>query len=379
MKRSTSSEILQKPKKLKEKRITEKECTKCHNVKPIENFGIRDRSTPHLKSGWASHCKVCNNIDNRKWRQQEDTYLKGFVKSAKDRSINFGWPETDLTEEFIFALWEEQEHRCAISGHLLETRPHTDWSASIERMVDELFYTQDNVSIIAQRFNTPKKWTREKYLQVPLLREEIIDLEKLRFMIDEARHAPIRTDFVAKNPRRSPNEKGQWKCNKCEIWKPLDNFIFYNKARGTPRVYCKKCSSKITKQRYDDRLRSFLERLIADCRGTTKRRNTKGREHEFNITLDHILDLLWEQKGRCYYSGIPLSFITDSNWKLSIERLNNDIGYVIGNAVLICVEFQSCDQTRQAADANDILGTSQWTRELVYEAWPGLENIPIPQ
>ncbi len=302
--------------------------------------------------------------------------MKALVKDARERSQGKHWPEFDLTNEFIFDLWELQEHRCAISGHLLKAKPLTDWTISIERNIDTGYYLQNNVSLIAQRFNLAYKWTREKYLQVPILRQQPVDLDKLRFMIAEI-CSHKRRGKGPSNPPREPNELGHWHCNRCFNWKPLTGF-YINRKLELPQSFCKACMSLYKKNKSATDVRYFLQKLISSSKNHKTGRKSR-RHHKFNITLDYILGLLWEQKGRCFYSDIPMTFKPNAPWKISIERLNNDIGYIIGNVVLICVEFQSRDQTRLAADPAEITGTSQWSREMFYEAWPGLENIPIPQ
>ena len=44
----------------------QKECTKCGEVKPLEGFGVRNKS----KSGRAASCKDCDNARNKKYREE---------------------------------------------------------------------------------------------------------------------------------------------------------------------------------------------------------------------------------------------------------------------------------------------------------------------
>ena len=51
-----------------------------------------------------------------------------------------------------------------------------------------------------------------------------------------------------------------------------------------------------------------------------------------------------QQEGKCYYLGVPLVFHRYSDWQCSLERLNPDLGYIVGNVALIAGEFQHSTQ-----------------------------------
>jgi hypothetical protein len=61
---------------------------------------------------------------------------------------------------------------------------------------------------------------------------------------------------------------------------------------------------------------------------------------EFRIDSAFLEGLMKKQKGMCYYSGLPMSSGPDATeWKFTVERLNDSIGYVLSNVVLCCHEF----------------------------------------
>eukprot|EP00933_Yihiella_yeosuensis_P062038 TRINITY_DN64962_c0_g1_i1.p1 TRINITY_DN64962_c0_g1~~TRINITY_DN64962_c0_g1_i1.p1 ORF type:complete len:123 (+),score=7.72 TRINITY_DN64962_c0_g1_i1:53-370(+) len=89
----------------------------------------------------------------------------------------------------------------------------------------------------------------------------------------------------------------------------------------------------------------------------------------FELEFDDVLELLWVQRGRCFYSGVPLEFkIRHSHWRMSLERLDNFLGYSKSNCVLIAVEFNTTDNSRKT-EPSQINGTAQWSRAKVRHVW----------
>lgn len=54
--------------------------------------------------------------------------------------------------------------------------------------------------------------------------------------------------------------------------------------------------------------------------------SAEKRDIYFNLTLRSIINL--KRAKKCYYTGVPL---TPENW--SVDRVDNDKGYAIGNVV----------------------------------------------
>lgn len=72
-----------------------------------------------------------------------------------------------------------------------------------------------------------------------------------------------------------------------------------------------------------------------------------NRTLEFNITIEHLDSLYEQQNGLCYYSGIKLILpdfslghkYTESEYNISIDRLDPSIGYIKENCVLTTKEI----------------------------------------
>ena len=61
------------------------------------------------------------------------------------------------------------------------------------------------------------------------------------------------------------------------------------------------------------------------------------REIEFNLSFKRLKRLVRTKK--CFYTNIPLNFIRYDEHQLTIDRVDNNIGYVDGNVVACSRKF----------------------------------------
>ena len=82
-----------------------------------------------------------------------------------------------------------------------------------------------------------------------------------------------------------------------------------------------------------------------------------------DLTFDDLVTLYRSQKGLCAYSGLPLKFgnSKDTNWKISLERMDPKKGYTKDNVCLIAYEFNTGDKRILYND--DYTGSCGWSRE----------------
>ena len=106
-----------------------------------------------------------------------------------------------------------------------------------------------------------------------------------------------------------------------------------------------------------------LEIMVNDCHHRTKQRNKEGRNHSpSEVTVEKLIHKYVKQDGRCELLTVPL--MSEGEWQMSVERLDNSKGYIEGNWVLTVLETQN--------------GNAQWTKEFVESAWEPFSH-PNPQ
>ncbi len=103
---------------------------------------------------------------------------------------------------------------------------------------------------------------------------------------------------------------------------------------------------KNLKQRnYNKTLLGCLRILYHSAKSRAKTRLKKGRFEagQCTITMRDIFNTWNKQKGKCYYSGLPMNY-ESHEWRLSLERLDPSKGYLPNNIVLCCLEFNTIIQ-----------------------------------
>lgn len=127
----------------------------------------------------------------------------------------------------------------------------------------------------------------------------------------------------------------QFKCSACQIIKNNEHRI------GNTNV-CKKCMRTYR----DNNLERTLQRLLSSIKYRCKRQQHKSGDLDYSFLIEQY----HRQEGKCFISGITMSIGSHMNWQISVERIDQNLGYTKDNVVLICLEFQS--------------GYRQWTREI---------------
>lgn len=138
-------------------------------------------------------------------------------------------------------------------------------------------------------------------------------------------------------------------CSKCKIDKPIEDFYRRTDKHDGYQDHCKICDDE-KKRAYKSTLNGRLRGLLQHAKASAKKRTNEASE--FNLSYDDLISLWKKQNGKCYYSNIVMTFT--GSWKVSLERLDPKLGYVIDNVALICIEFQNqCNWSKDKV--NDML------------------------
>jgi len=132
------------------------------------------------------------------------------------------------------------------------------------------------------------------------------------------------------NPHRFNDGKEEKQCSTCKEWKDLGLFNKNAKSWDFHHCLCQSCASqyhKIQYLKYEKEL-SFKQIL------NQARQGARFRNLSFNIDEDYIKSMWENQKGLCFYTKEPMVFTKGETNKVSIDRLNSNIGYEKDNLVL---------------------------------------------
>eukprot|EP00397_Hematodinium_sp_SG-2012_P038811 GEMP01042281.1.p1 GENE.GEMP01042281.1~~GEMP01042281.1.p1 ORF type:complete len:479 (+),score=9.62 GEMP01042281.1:141-1577(+) len=196
------------------------------------------------------------------------------------------------------------------------------------------------------------------------------DLERISILemkVEDARKPRDRSLYQkpAKREERMDSE-GNLRCTKCGVFRTISSFYMNPRNKCGHSCYCKLCHGKMKLYYYAHTLRGIMTTFLGNAKSNSARRSTiPGRENagRFEIDVPFLLNLWLKQKGRCAYSDIVMNIEPWTPWKLSLERQDNALGYVPGNVVFACAEFNTVDHTVNAKGA--VHGSSKWSREKV--------------
>lgn len=122
-------------------------------------------------------------------------------------------------------------------------------------------------------------------------------------------------------------------CNCCEQEKPLSAFWKRHAKTERRQTFCKACKQAQKNERRKLSPRAAFQTLIS---------NAKRRGTACGVTVDDLLILWGEQKGLCALSGLAMTHgVGLKSTSVSVDRLNQDIGYMKGNIRLVCVALNS--------------------------------------
>lgn len=266
----------------------------------------------------------------------------------------------DITTQDLIDQFEKQNGKCYYSGIQMSTLPHSNWLATVERLDQSIGYTKSNIVFACQEFNGPKQWSLDKVELIPQLREKTVDEYYLKKVIHDA------TISISRTNQQTPNRKQIiiHQCNGDDLHfcHCCNTYYTSNLMSNDLRTLCKKCRSAEVRRRQST-TRGYLQALARNMRANVRKSSSRVRRSLVcELELQDILDLINLQDGRCFYSGIPMTYAPLTYWQCSPERLDCSLGYTHGNVVLICAEFNTVNNATRSV-FGDVNGSGQWSKE----------------
>ncbi|CAE8600861.1 unnamed protein product [Polarella glacialis] len=351
------------------------QCGGCRRFLPVQFFCANTRS-PRIPV--AFYCRDCDVQRARAYYRTLRGNVKRLSAAARYRSNRRNQVCT-LTIHDIFCMLWNQKGRCSYSGVAMEILiPNSHWRMSLERKDNNCGYTPGNCVLIAAEFNTSDfsryagvvlehvtgtaQWSACKVHSVSGMRSRNVDLGLLTEDIQQARSKSFRGGR-SRTRVREPNALGEFQCCKCKAYKSLPDFSRHPTSSCGIQSYCRACQKHI-RCNHRRTLRGLVQQMLSGAR-----QSSLSRQQVYALEPDHILVKLWLQGGRCFYSGVLLEYQDyHTDWQMSLERLDNSIGYTWENCVLIVLEFQTADNSRNKAKT-EVFGTAQWSRAKVAHVW----------
>jgi len=130
-------------------------------------------------------------------------------------------------------------------------------------------------------------------------------------------------------------------CTKCGEEKPLTAF-YIRGIRGTAYSQCKSCccptagpDTKFNSTWYIERFTPEELALFSKLKNLCTKAKLRKQDFDPEINWEYLFDLWENQNERCAYSGLPLSIETNHPHTVSLDRIDSQQGYVVGNLQLV--------------------------------------------
>ena len=275
-----------------------------------------------------SRCRECSSVAYARYRCTLRGNAAVLLGSARRRALRKDML-FDLGIEHVFDMLLAQRGRCAYSALPMEILlPHSHWRMSLERKNNLQGYTIQNCALICLEFNSP--------------------------------------DFSRPSGMRRGDVQGtaQWSAEKVKL---IGNAASLRVDMQLLSKDLREAAQAFGSERHL-RCRNLRHRAMRMASRAKFRSASKGLPCD--VTFKDILDMLWMQRGRCFYSGIPLQYkASHVDWVMSLERLNNKRGYVQDNCFLIAAEFNTTDHSSNSHAVGEVRGSGQWSLAKVQHAW----------
>ena len=130
-------------------------------------------------------------------------------------------------------------------------------------------------------------------------------------------------------------------CSKCGVEKPLDHFYKRSERPSGYQSHCKTCNGGDTKPKnfshtwYQERFTTEELKLFSKLKNLCTKAKLRDKQFDPKVDWEYLFDLWVNQNGLCAISGLPLTIETNHPHTVSLDRIDSDEGYVVGNLQLV--------------------------------------------
>ena len=359
---------------------SERMCRDCEAWKPFSDFA-KDSKDKH---GLQKYCRQCLKLRRQGHENDVTHFFTEMIRSAKQHSMKRKGdagnpPQWNGIDDFLpWALQqlESQGFRCAVSDCNI-TNPK---ELSLERIDVKKAYAAENCVFILRYFQSfgphcvdgmACQWTREKFLAVPSLRIKHVDYEhEVRLARNYTPSGNADRAFKIKGRRVG----GEWvSCNsQGELAKKfgVDQGQISRKSQKAHTFQIKDVEVEIVNTKECQKLedapllymayKSFARHMDHRTEAKNKKRKQRGDDEMDTpeISFDYFVNVYERQGGRCLYTGVPLCLAKKCDWMISLERVDDAVGYIPKNVALVCHEVNFV-----------VKGYQKWSAEVAERFW----------
>ena len=93
------------------------------------------------------------------------------------------------------------------------------------------------------------------------------------------------------------------------------------------------------------------------------------------VGYEDLLDLYYEQEGKCAFMGIPLTYEAGKLTTMGVDRIDPSRGYVPGNVQLVCQFISMMKRDYSDDDVHEMLEAFYGVRRLNRRWWPKFNTL----
>lgn len=151
-------------------------CTSCNQEKPDSEFPKKNKDSVAFRDVTLSMpCTACNTKRAKEWRAKRKGYrgsgrytkypkeqrplisaIRTRLREATQRIKKYGKPDTDLTEEYLLDLFNQQQGKCALLGYDIQIERKHPLSLSLDQIEPSKGYVKGNVQWVTWIANRAK-------------------------------------------------------------------------------------------------------------------------------------------------------------------------------------------------------------------------------